>query len=811
MHMFIIHRFIVLGFVREMCWGQHRLWTVLLALLMCTTALIADTNPDPITTLRILLIAPFPDPVLQPGYDAGHAIIPSGLLAVEEINNDSSLLPGYRLEAVVGDGGCNADEKAVSHVLENVIHRRSSDRVIGIVGPVCSEATQTLSEIINRQRIQLPLVTIANSPVLTVPDRYPFTYGVVSTSQEYANLIVRLYQEMNGRWKSVSLFYDANRLYHMEIYRSILTELESEGVDLDQIYTSPISPTYMPLEDVIQGGTRVVFVFSSRVPACMLMCRAIHLNMGYPRYQFIFTDRTVRNFEQCANESDLVFTYDQRRYRCSSDQLRASLHNYVFIDFDVEALSLEPENVTAVSGNTYQEYRTKYEEMLKDYGNRTGVGELPANQYAAPFYDAVWALALATNRTLETLDFDSKLDIWDASTLTSTFNNLSFRGVSSVVDFDEETGYSNSTISISRLEYNETSGEFVPVLKGYYNSGVLFDANDSNSKEVVLSLYINSAFDTSTEVLPRTVAIPGYILTILVFVATVVYHILHYHYRFRPSVKAASQTLNHFIFIGCYIMLASIILATTDLTFSLHDDLLHLSFCYTVVWLQNIGIVLVFSTLFVKYYRLYLVFLRTYDHRQNLSNAKLSVIVLVLVGIDLLILTIWTIFLPLEIDISVEFDPKSTMPTNREKRICRETVPGQWFTFSLLLYLGLLILAVVTISFLNRRIKQRDFNTTATTNVLIFFYILLLTILLPSVYLESNYSNINLKYILINTVYLAFTILCLVFLFTPPLLQRNRTTSQSYTLTQQLQKISNVVALRRLDSIMLGRRPSGVS
>ena len=70
MHMF---RFIVLGFVKEMCWGQHRLWTVLLALLTWTTALTADANPDPITTLRILLIAPFPDPVLQPGYDAGHS------------------------------------------------------------------------------------------------------------------------------------------------------------------------------------------------------------------------------------------------------------------------------------------------------------------------------------------------------------------------------------------------------------------------------------------------------------------------------------------------------------------------------------------------------------------------------------------------------------------------------------------------------------------------------------------------------------------------------------------------------------------
>ena len=799
-----------------MAWTQQRVWTVLLALLTWTASLSADqsSNLDPVPTLRVLLIAPFPDPVLEPAYDGGHSLIPSGLLAVEEINNNSTMLPGYRLEPVVGDGGCNMNTKAVSRILEGVVHRQPGDRVIGVVGPVCSEATRALSDLMNKKRMKLPLVTIANSPVLANPDRYPFTYGVVSTSEEYSEMVVQLYREMNmtGQWRNISIFYDANRLYHLDIYRSILVKLESEGVDLDRIYASPISPNYMPLEDIVKGGVRVAFVFSSKVPACMLMCRALRLGMTYPTYQFIFTDRTISNtFEKCANGTEnLVFSYNQREYSCSNEEIVRALRKYIFLSFNLEALSLEPDTTTAVSGNNFQQYRTKYEQRLFDYGNQTETveEELKPTQWAAPFYDAVWAIALATNQTLSSLDFGSKLSIWDANLLTDTFDNLNFRGVSSIVDFDPSTGFSNSTISISQLELNTTTDTIVSVLKGYYDAGVLFDAGNRNSRDVVLSLYINSAFSTSTEALPLSLAVVGYILSIVVLIAIVVYHSLHYHYRHRPSIKAASPHLNHFIFLGCYVILASVVLDTTDVRYSPSNTSRHLFLCYTVVWLENIGITLVFSTLFVKYYRLYLVFLRTYDHRPNLSNKKLSLIVLGLVGVDLLILAIWTPFHPLVIDTTVEFDHKKEMPINREKKICRESESGRWFLISLSLYLGILVLAVLTLSILNRRIKQRDFNTTATTNILVYLYVLLLSILLPSVYVESNYRNIDLKYSLINAVYLTFTVLCLMFLFTPPLLQRNK--NRSYSLTQHLQKISNVVALRRIESSLSWRRPSAV-
>ena len=772
-------------------------WTVIVTMLTWTKVT-DQTTGGSINTLRILLIAPFPDKLFKPPYNGGHNLIPSALVAVDEINNSSSVLAGYTLEPIIADGGCDNNGKAVSAMLRNVVHRSPGDHIVGIVGPVCSEATQVLSDLLNGNRVRLPLVTIANSPELGNNTRYPFTYGIVSTSVEFARTAVALYTVLNadGKWKNISMFYDSNRLYHVAIYRAVMEELRLENVSMDSVYGSPISPTYLPLEDVMRSGIRIVFVFSSKEPACMLMCRALHLGMTYPNYQFIFTDRTLEQFQSCVNESkgtSLVFKYNLKEYKCTNDQIVEALNRAIMFHFKLEALSLEPNTTQTVSGNTFQEYRNKYEQRLSNYSDEVEE-DLSPSAWAAPLYDAVWAVALAANRTLPNLNLDSTIGIWAEDQITDAFENLSFRGVSTAVKFDPVTGFSDSIISISRLERASGSNEMTTVLKGYYNSGRLYDADDRNSNDVVLFLYIESAFEKSIEKLPFSLSITGYILAMLVLAATICYHVLHFIYRDRPSIKAVSPQLNHFIFLGCYMTLTSVILDTTDVGFSPENTSRHLGLCYAVVWFESIGVTLVFSTLFVKYYRLYLVFLRTYDHRSNLSNGKLSLIVAGLVSVEVLILALWIPFEPLKIETTVDFDHSSAHPVNREKKICMPTESGRWFVITASLYLALLILAVVTLSFLNRRIKQRDFNTTLTTNLLVYLYILLLTILLPSVYIDSNYSNINLKYGLINAVYLTFTILCLALLFTPPLMQRNKK-DNAYSLTQQLHKISALVTL----------------
>ena len=781
---------------------RQTLWTMFLAILVWgatpTMEQSVSNDNENTTTLRILLIGPFPSNyVKNVPFDGGHRLIPSALLAIDEINNDSRILANYRLEPVIGNGGCTFTDEAMSRILEDVVHRPSDEYTIGVVGPVCSEATLAVAAQMTNARIRLPLVTIANSPALTNRTLNQFTFGAVSTAAEYGRTAVTVFREMDRieRWNKIAVLYEGDRPYNLELFRAFTDEAVKANISGDRIFASPLLSYYMPLDEIIKMGIRVIFVFSSKGPACRLMCLAYHLGMTDEIYQFILTDRRLDQFHSCVNKDSgkMKFRYNSKEYVCTTNQLERPLQGAVTLYYHLEGLSLENNTTQTVSGYTYTQYRERYEARLQQYAveiNQT----LKSSVWAAPFYDAVWAIALAANRTLPNLTLTSQLNVWEEDQLMDRFTSLDFQGVSTRIRFSNETGFANSVIDISQIINNSYSS-----LVGYYNAGKILDDTDRSSNSGVFNLFIPSSFGIRAERISVWLSVPGYLFTVLAFAATVVYHALHIAYRNRPALKASSPKLNHFIFLSCYMLLFSVFLSTTSVAVSPPSDW-YRGLCYTVACLQSLGITIVFSTLFVKYYRLYLVFLKTYDHRSNLSNAKLSIMVAVLVAIDVVILVVWISIKPLEIHSSVKLDNSEKTPINRMKRICRTTDIGVWVSGVIYGYLALLILAVVTLSILNRRIKQRDFNTTATTNILVYLYALMLGILLPSTYIESSYSNIELKYGITNALYLMFTVLCLIFLFTPPLLLRNRR-ARKYSLSQSLHKMSNILfVMSKMDS-----------
>lgn len=783
----------------------ERAWAVLLALLICSAGLTMEQSSNGIsgsgddtssnkTTLRILIIAPFPDKMFEISYDGGNNLIPSALMAVSEINDDPSILADYELEPVIGDGGCSVTEKAVSSVLENVIHRGKDKNIIGIAGPVCSEATRVLSTLANQNRIRLPIVTIGTSPILANSTRYPFTFGILSTAVEYAGTFVTVLSEklrVAKQWDRIAIFYDGTREYHSRIYMAVLEEIESKNLgNSTKVYGFPISETYMPLENLIEFRTRVAFVLASKGPACRLMCLAFHMKMTHPTYQFIFTDRTFSNFQGC--DDFLNVSVNSEHYVCTIDDIVRTIKGFILFTYNLESLALQPNTTQAVSGYTYSEYRQRYEQRLYKYNGTLAEEILKPTAWAAPLYDAVWAVALAANQTLPNLDFNSRLGIWDEEQLNSTFYGINFRGISTMVNFKAHSGFSHSTINIYYVE-NETTC----VLVGHYDAGTLFNDGEHDSNTSVLELFIESSFATSTETIPSILWISGYVLAALVLVVTITFHALHLVYRKRPSLKASSPTLNNFIFFGCYVLLGSVLLDSTVFAVSPQNNSTYLLLCYVVVWLENIGTTFVFSTLFVKYYRLYLVFLKTYDHRSNLSNGKLTLLAMGFVAIDVVILAVWTPLKPLEVITKVNLDTSTETPIYREIKICQTTELGRWFPASTSLYLAVLILAVVTLSILNRRIKQRAFNTTLATNALVYVYIFLLSIALPVVYIEKNADNIQLQYGILNLLYLTFVVLCNIFLFTPPLLLKNRR-NRKYSLAQTMRRMTYIIALSKI-------------
>jgi len=110
----------------------------------------AGHSTNETTFLYLLNMQPYPDTRPGAGWDRGFELIPAGHLAIKQINNQSDLLPGYRLELIdIESEACGIN---VIHTGSVNFYRHLVDPnslVVGVVGLFCSTVTAAISPIAN--------------------------------------------------------------------------------------------------------------------------------------------------------------------------------------------------------------------------------------------------------------------------------------------------------------------------------------------------------------------------------------------------------------------------------------------------------------------------------------------------------------------------------------------------------------------------------------------------------------------------------------------------------------------------------------
>ena len=324
-------------------------------------------------TIYFLAAGPLPDNApFNPSWAGGTAGLHAAQLAREHINNRSDILPGYRLELIEDDSGCNITSKYIIAFARQFI-KSSKDKIIaGIIGPGCSDTTRLLAPVIAKDEVSVIQISpSATSPEL-VSDAYNTTFRISSSSliyvKEYAELI-----RSNG-WRRVAVLYDGTRdIFQINFQRFT----NKTGEDVTVSFQSAVYNDFYPIEEIRFHQTRIVFAFVPGGPAGKLMCLAYHLGMIYPTFQWIFNDRTRGNFEKRQ-----IVKHNGITYNCSKADMRTAmngiiLNNYIFEPTDPDQKSL-PVNVS------YNEYCAQYNARLD---NRTKA-DLAGVKWASNFYDA---------------------------------------------------------------------------------------------------------------------------------------------------------------------------------------------------------------------------------------------------------------------------------------------------------------------------------------------------------------------------------------------------------------------------------------
>ena len=679
-------------------------------------------------TLYFLSMLPYPDPEpsLNPSIADGPDLFPAVQLAVDHVNNRSDVLRDYHIELIETDGGCDISSKALISLASQLFH--SDKQIAGIIGPSCSESAEAVGAMSRRSEIALLSFHQGSSSLLTNRIAYPYSIGMADSPAGEVTGYIDLMKQAN--WTRVAAIYNIEMLVDYTNYQQFEQEAKDAGIELT--LSEVVSETHIPHIELKESYARVIIAFVRDYVATEILCVAYHNNLIYPTYQWILSNGYYV-------DGNLSFYYqpEGREYNCTEEELFKAGESTLYVE-----LVLPPAADTeTVSGLSQEEFFDEYTQKWQIYNN------LPYIPYDYPFvdlaYDSVWAMALALNGSLETLqEKNMSLNNYTYGQSNATevilehLYQLEFHGVSGLISFNEQTGFTHR-----QPQYN----------------------------------HIHPLVENSFEAVTIKVAIGLAVVVILVIVVTSVLvafvHILNTVYENYKTIKASSSRLNHFAYVGCYCVLLALQAYTIVEAFST-SPLATTVLCNFIPWLTSIGFSLVFGTVIVKTWRLYRIFLSSTKHKRRVrimnKDSFLAVFVVELVVVDVLLCTVWSAVDPLQ------YRNETNINTDKAIEEVTEMCSSDWFTVWLGLlaaYKTTLLLFAVFLAIITRKIRNKEFKTTKYITLLVYLLFLVTGLGIPVYFITwSLDAQVNISYTILCVVVIALVYLCWGLLFLPPVL-----------------------------------------
>lgn len=720
-------------------------------------------------TLHLVAMAPFPDPIpeLAPGWEGGPAVIPASQLAVRHINSRCDILEEYMLELLIEDSGCDVIPKTVASFVNSTLQNSKGldHRVAGIIGPGCSAAALEVGFLLAQRDIDLLHITpSATSPNLANITAYPNTFRPISSSSAYVKLYMGLIEKLG--FSNVSIFYESDREIHTtvaSVFERMLHQLmHKKGVMNVTVQSFGISRFYIPLNE-IRDKLRIVFVFGGIGISNTLMCLAYHRNMRYPDYQFFFSDRLRQHF--LANVS---FTFEGETFECSEDVMEEAIEGNVLSQFELIRTHIE---TTLINNMNYTQFDESYREQLKEYKEELNLTSVVDTFHHSGYYDSVWAFALALNTSIPHLD--AKLnatlgDYWYGNSamtniIRSELLKVNFEGIRGTVKFNSST-QGGEDVTVMNMFWvqkeNPNSVKLVATYDPIHEERFNFTILDYRN------VFIENLFSPDPVRPPDYVV---YIVFLLVGVITIItgfFQVINVKWMKAKLIKATSPTLNHLIFLGCYLYILSILFVSVKEMFGNKHPVLYTINCSGFIWCESLALTLIYGTISVKTWRL----LRIFSHASakmmnNLQTYRLALYVAALLLLDVVFNVTWNI-------VNIWSLRKAAQNVRRIRAVCHCENIYVWI--ALLLGIKALLAAVVLyLSIITRRIPKQEYKQTKATNSLVYIFLFIYSFLLPTYVLfreSTNIGLVTLSYFAICLKNLLCVTSCIVFIFLPPLL-----------------------------------------
>lgn len=647
-------------------------------LLLSAISALQVAQAGDISILISLPLHPTSGPSLS--WERGYEILPGALQAVNDINNDSTILPGHNLRPIVIDSPQSDDIEIVQQFVNLTFYHsdlRLND-IFGVTGVLIPRAVSILMPLVRRERVLLSAITHTDQ---LPDDPHSGTFLPLPSPSAIVGVLLNFMNQMT--WQRIGVITDSTDAYFFNVAEKLLqvTKKNDSIIIMPYIELTHTSPA---IQEINKLNTRIVFVSLNAERAIQLLCTVREKGLVWPKYAWIFHSFEVE---------------DLLEQQSSCDNIRDAVDGVFFIDVQPQSDPMRAELISGItSSNYYRQYFSNVSKAAFEYNNITLTSRL--NGYAILLYDLVWTMAVALNESCPQLNDSLECLHRASSEATAAADLLQNQWIFSIYHINKLRPL---LISAATVHYSNNS-----ITATSFNSSILETAPKGELPIV-----------TQYPPLAYTVILGVQIVLTFIFVTLTL--ALYICFRKEPEVKATSFALSLLVFLGCYVNLAYLIVLfclnhTLDSINIPRDN----SLCVSLPWLANVGLSLplMLATLLVKMLRVYHIF----NHaklRLSLycSDLALALYVFLILMPGIIVNLVWV-----AIDrYGIYFEYRARGSYLFLWKTCRSNHQATFVT-TLSTYLLVLIIAVTFVAVITRNVRLQHFKDTKKVNFVVFIF-----------------------------------------------------------------------------------------
>ncbi|KAG1682630.1 Gamma-aminobutyric acid type B receptor subunit 1 [Nymphon striatum] len=661
------------------------------------------------------------------GWAGGLGCLPAALMAFDDVNARSDLLAGYYLNLHWNDSACEPGKGA--SVMYDLLYNEPTKLML--LGG-CSMVAYGSS-----------------SPALSNRKRFPTFFRTHPSATVHNPTRIKLFKKFG--WSRIAIIQEALELF-ISTVENLETQCKENGIEIVTRQSFLTDPSDA-VRNLGRQNARIIVGLFYVDAARRVMCEAYKQKL-YGK-QFVW-------FLIGWYEDDWYMQMDDS-VSCTPEQMKEVLEGHI----TTEALMLNQDDTPTISTMTSRQFLSRLDKDLKDRGFDT---RRPAGYMEAPLaYDAIWALALALNKTMYSLtkrnmnleDFTYSTSVI-ADEIYEAMKNTSFLGVSGHVRFSEK----GDRIAWTQIEQ---------MIDGNYNKLGMFDTHIGNftwnnnekfpggkpPKDRTLIVGVYRYISLTLFAILCTISFIGIILALLLLA-------FNFKYSNRRLIHLSHPACNNITLVGIIFCLFSVFLLGMDNQFVYEEQFTFI--CQARTWILSIGFSLGFGSMFSKVWRVHRLTTKDSSDSKNfeVQSWKLYIMVGILVIIDVIILIIWQVYDPLhrEIENFLLEDPKDMSENIKilpQLEHCKSQNHDIWLG-SFYGYKGLVLLVGLFLAYETRSVKIRQLNDSRLVGMSIYNVVILCLITAPVSMVIDKQQDAAFAFVALAIIFCSFLSMGLIFL-----------------------------------------------